>query len=121
MARFHTLYTAIEMLSPLEAGVPMRDSPYRRLMRPWHSRLLGRIGETQVGPTYLGVPGILSIVCGFIAIEIIGLNMWASVNWDPVQFARQLFWHALEPPPAKYGLSRIGTPASSGDSISIAV
>jgi photosynthetic reaction center M subunit len=31
--------------------------------------------------------------------------MWASVNWDPVQFVRQLFWLALEPPPPKYGLS----------------
>jgi photosynthetic reaction center M subunit len=36
---------------------------------------------------------------GFIAIEIIGLNMWASVNWDPVEFVRQLPWLALEPPP----------------------
>ena len=41
---------------------------------------------------------------GFIAIEIIGLNMWASVNWDPIQFIRQLPWLALEPPAAKYGL-----------------
>jgi photosynthetic reaction center M subunit len=35
---------------------------------------------------------------------IIGLNMLASVNWDIIQFVRQLFWLALEPPPAKYGL-----------------
>jgi photosynthetic reaction center M subunit len=36
--------------------------------------------------------------------EIIGLNMLASVNWDPVQFVRQLFWLALEPPSPGYGL-----------------
>jgi photosynthetic reaction center M subunit len=24
--------------------------------------------------------------------------MLASVNWNPVQFVRQLFWLALEPP-----------------------
>ena len=41
----------------------------------------------------------------FIAFEIIGLNMMASVNWDPIQFVRRLPWLALEPPPAKYGLS----------------
>ena len=105
MARFHTLYTAIEMLSPIEAGVPMRDSPYRRIMRPFHSRLLGRIGETQVGPTYLGVPGILSIVCGFIAFEIIGLNMWASVDWNVIRFVKMLPFLALDPPLPKYGLS----------------
>jgi photosynthetic reaction center M subunit len=48
---------------------------------------------------------VASLICGFVAFEIIGLNMWASVNWDPIQFVRQLFWLALEPPPAKYGLS----------------
>jgi photosynthetic reaction center M subunit len=30
--------------------------------------------------------------------------MWASVNWDPVQFVRRLPWLALEPPPPAYGL-----------------
>ncbi len=45
-----------------------------------------------------------SLICGFIAIEIIGLNMWASVNWSPIQFIRQLPWLALEPPPPAYGL-----------------
>jgi len=27
------------------------------------------------------------------------------VNWDPIQFVRQLFWLALEPPAPAYGLS----------------
>jgi photosynthetic reaction center M subunit len=31
--------------------------------------------------------------------------MLASVNWDFVQFIRQLFWLGLEPPAPKYGLS----------------
>jgi hypothetical protein len=43
--------------------------------------------------------------CGTIWFVIIGFNMLASVGWDPIQFIRQLFWLALEPPPAKYGLS----------------
>jgi photosynthetic reaction center M subunit len=30
--------------------------------------------------------------------------MLASVNWSPIQFVRQLFWLALEPPPPSYGL-----------------
>jgi photosynthetic reaction center M subunit len=66
--------------------------------------LLGIIGDAQLGPIYLGGLGIMSLLCGFIAIEIIGLNMLASVNWNPIQFVRQLFWLGLEPPPAKYGL-----------------
>ena len=39
--------------------------------------------------------------------------MWASVNWDPVQFVRQLPWLALEPPPPTYGL-KILPPLSEG-------
>jgi photosynthetic reaction center M subunit len=65
----------------------------------------GKLGNAQIGPIYLGWLGIISIVCFIVAFEIIGLNMWASVGWDPVQFVRQLFWLALEPPPAEYGLS----------------
>jgi photosynthetic reaction center M subunit len=30
--------------------------------------------------------------------------MLASVNWDPIQFVRQLPWLALEPPGARWGL-----------------
>ena len=42
---------------------------------------------------------------GFVAFEIIGLNMLASVNWSPIQFVRQLPWLALEPPKPEYGIS----------------
>ena len=76
--------------------------------RAWASRVstywLGNIGDAQIGPIYLGWLGLASLLCGFIAIEIIGLNMWASVNWDPIQFVRQLPWLALEPPSPEYGL-----------------
>jgi photosynthetic reaction center M subunit len=44
-------------------------------------------------------------LCGFLAFEIIGLNMMASVNWDPIQFARMLPWLSLEPPGPEYGFS----------------
>ena len=54
------------------------------------SPLARRIGNAQIGPIYLGYLGVLSLVCGFIAFEIIGLNMWASVNWNPIEFVRQL-------------------------------
>ena len=71
---------------------------------PWLVHLLGRIGDAQLGPIYLGWLGVVSLVLGFAAIEIIGLNMLASVNWDPIQFVRQLPWLALDPPAAEYGL-----------------
>jgi photosynthetic reaction center M subunit len=45
------------------------------------------------------------LIFGFIAIEIIGFNMLASVDWSPIEFVKNFFWLALEPPPPSYGLS----------------
>ena len=42
------------------------------------------------GPSILAASGSLSLIFGFIAFEIIGLNMLASVHWNPIQFVRQL-------------------------------
>ena len=65
----------------------------------------GRIGEMQLLPTSLDAAGMASLVCGFIAIEIIGLNMWASVDWNFLRFIKMLPFLSLEPPPPSYGLS----------------
>ena len=59
-------------------------SSWRRSGEPGFARLLGFFGEAEIGPICLGLLGMASLICGFIAFEIIGLNMWTSVNWDPV-------------------------------------
>jgi photosynthetic reaction center M subunit len=105
MAEYQNIFTQVQIRGPAYAGVPLTRGPWVRMGKPGFSYWLGRFGDAQVGPVYLGWLGIASLICGFIAIEIIGLNMWASVNWNPVQFVRQLPWLALEPPPPAYGLS----------------
>jgi photosynthetic reaction center M subunit len=104
MAEYQNLFTSVQVTAPSYPGVPLGRDEYQREGKGLHWHLLGRIGDAQLGPIYLGWLGVCSLICGFIAFEIIGLNMWASVGWDPVQFARQLFWLALEPPPPAYGL-----------------
>ncbi|MGN6826045.1 photosynthetic reaction center subunit M [Paucibacter sp. M5-1] len=104
-AEYQNLFTSVQVAAPSYPGVPLGRDEYQREGRGAHWHWLGRLGDAQIGPIYLGWLGIASLISGFIAIEIIGLNMWASVGWDPVQFARQLFWLALEPPPPAYGLS----------------
>lgn len=101
---YQNIFTQVQLAGPAEAGVPSRGSD-ARLKGTSSNYWLGKVLHAQIGPLYLGPLGLASLVCGFLAFEIIGLNMWASVGWDPVQFVRQLFWLALEPPPAKYGLS----------------
>lgn len=105
MAGYQNIFTQIQVRGPAEVGVPMDEGMYRRSKPGGFSHLFGWFGNAQIGPIYLGWYGLASIVCGLVAFEIIGLNMWASVGWDPVQFVRQLFWLALEPPPPAYGLS----------------
>jgi photosynthetic reaction center M subunit len=66
---------------------------------------MGKFGQAQIGPIYLGWLGLASLLFGFLAIEIIGLNMLASVNWSPTEFVRQFFWLGLNPPGPEYGFS----------------
>jgi photosynthetic reaction center M subunit len=105
MIEYQNIFTRVQVHGPADFGVPMKPGNWPREKGITTNWLLGIIGDAQLGPIYLGAIGIMSLICGFIAIEIIGLNMLASVNWNPIQFVRQLFWLGLEPPAAKYGLS----------------
>ena len=99
------IFTRVQVHGPAYPGVSIGSDNSNRIGKPFMFYWAGKLGDAQIGPFYLGTLGLMSLLFGFIAFEIIGLNMWASVNWDPVEFVRQLPWLALEPPPAKYGLS----------------
>ena len=101
---YQNLFTTVQVAAPSYPGVGIGRDTRERGGTPWHVHLLGRIGDAQIGPIYLGTLGVASLVCFFIAFEIIGLNMFASVNWNPIQFVRQLPWLALEPPTPGNGL-----------------
>ncbi|MEY3653183.1 MAG: Reaction center protein chain [Pseudomonadota bacterium] len=105
MPQYQNLFTAVQATGPTQSGVPIEGGERERMLKPFFLHLLGRIGNAQIGPIYLGSLGLASLVLGTLAFNIIGFNMLASVNWDPIQFVRQLFWLALEPPAPVYGLS----------------
>ena len=102
---YQNIFTQVQLRGELEDGVPLGPHNDARIGPFGFTYWMGKLGGTQLGPVYLGKLGIMSILFGFIAIEIMGFNMLASVNWSPIQFVRQFFWLALEPPPAKYGLT----------------
>ncbi len=114
MAQYQNIITPIQVSGPAEEGMPLPRGDSPRTGKPFFERLFGIIGNAQIGPIYLGYLGTLSLVFGFIAFEIIGLNMLASVGWDPIEFVRQLFWLGLEPPAAKYGLKVLPPLAEGG-------
>jgi photosynthetic reaction center M subunit len=104
MAEYQNIFTRVQVRGEAAQDVHIVGGTQERLGTPFAEYWLGKIGNAQIGPIYLGFTGMASLICGVIAIEIIGLNMWASVNWDPVQFVRQLPWLALEPPGPEWGL-----------------
>lgn len=105
MAEYQNLFTRIQVRAPAYPGVPLARGNWGRQGTPSFVHWLGRVGDAQLGPIYLGWTGVASLICGFFAIEIIGLNMLASVNWNPIQFIRQFFWLSLDPPAPEYGIS----------------
>lgn len=104
MLEYQNLFTRVQIRTAPDPGIPIDESTGERYGTGFFNSLAGKFGDAQIGPIYLGWAGILSLIFGFVAFEIIGLNMWRSVGWDPVEFVRQLPWLALEPPPPQYGL-----------------
>jgi photosynthetic reaction center M subunit len=105
MARYQNIFTQVQVRSVPDLGLPHLSSTFDRSGQPFFSYWIGKIGNAQIGPIYLGGLGMTSLLFGFIAIEVIGLNMWASVGWDPIKFIVHLPWLSLAPPPPKYGLT----------------
>ncbi len=105
MADYQNIFTQTQVRGHYDAGVDLPRPDWPREKVKSFSYLLGKIGDAQIGPVYLGGTGVASLICGFIAIEIIGLNMWASVGWDPIKFVGQLPWLTLNPPLAEHGLN----------------
>ena len=105
MREYQNIFTQVQVSAPDYPGVPIGDAERNRTKGMTHNHLLGKLGDAQIGPIYLGALGVFSLVTGLLAFLIIGMNMLASVNWDPVQFVRQLFWLSLDPPGPEYGLS----------------
>jgi len=102
---YQNIFTQVQVRGPLEEGIHSDINTWNRLGRGRFSWLIGKFGNAQIGPVYLGGLGLASLVTGTLAINIIGFNMLASVDWNVLQFVRQLFWLALEPPAPEYGLS----------------
>jgi photosynthetic reaction center M subunit len=104
MAEYQNIFTQVQVRSAVYPGIPIQPGIWERIGKGGHNYWFGKLGDSQVGPIYLGFLGLASLMSGFVAIEIIGLNMLASVNWSPLEFIRQFPWLALQPPAPEYGL-----------------
>ena len=104
MADYTNIFTAVQVAGPFEKLAPSLDMEGRR-GEPVRWHLLGRFGNAKLLPIYIDGLFWVSIITGTLWLNIIGINMLASVGWNPIEFIRQLFWLSLEPPNPEYGLS----------------
>ncbi|RED12916.1 photosynthetic reaction center subunit M [Pontivivens insulae] len=106
MAEYQNIFNQIQVQGPVEWGMDNDEGLASERGGPTgFSRLLGAIGNAQLGPIHLGWFGIISLITGTLAINIIGFSMLAQVGWSIPEFLRQGFWLALEPPGPEYGLT----------------
>ena len=68
MAEYQNLFTSIQPVGPLHDGVPLPRSDWKRVGTPFLFHLLGRIGNAQIGPVYLGTLGMT------------GMTAWVGLN-----------------------------------------
>ena len=105
MPQYFNIFTRVQVRAPAYDGVPLPKGRLPRIGKGvFPSYWLGKIGDTQIGPIYLGFWGLLSLMSGFLAFLMVGIGMLASVSWNPIHFFKFFPWLALEPPPPHYGL-----------------
>ncbi|WOE74522.1 photosynthetic reaction center subunit M [Alterisphingorhabdus coralli] len=106
MARYQNIFTQVQLEHSPEMGMPHKPGTSEpRYEVTGASYWMGKFGQAQIGPLYLGWLGIASLVTGFLSLLIIGMNFAASVNWSPVAFMREFFWLTLDPPSSEWGFS----------------
>ena len=95
MLEYQNLFTRVQVRTAPDAGLPIDDSTGDRLGTGGFSKWIGKLGDAQIGPIYLGATGLWSLLFGFLAFEIIGLNGGAAkmvtviatpASGAPVQF-----------------------------------
>ncbi|MCG6120100.1 MAG: photosynthetic reaction center subunit M [Blastomonas sp.] len=114
MVRYQNIFTQVQVHGHPEMGIPFKDDSEPRIHATTFSYWLGKLGQAQIGPVYLGKLGLASLLLGTLAFVIIGLNMLASVNWNPNVFLKEFFWLALEPPGPEYGFTPMVPLAEGG-------
>jgi photosynthetic reaction center M subunit len=86
MATYQNIFTQVQVKGPPEMGVPLAPEEDIRIPTTGYNYWMGKIGQAQFGPIYLGTTGVISLAFGTLAFMIIGLNFWAQAGWSPQTF-----------------------------------
>ncbi len=81
-----------------------RDSADWRLNKRFYVKFIEGLADTQIGPLYIGVWGVLAIAFFGMTVFLILFGYLASVGYNPIRFVREFFVLSIEPPAPSYGL-----------------
>ncbi len=73
--------------------------------RRYFLRFLEGFADTQIGPIYLGVWGVMAGLFFVATVFLILMGYLHQVGWNPVRFFREFWVLAVYPPDASYGLT----------------
>ena len=62
--RYQNIFTQVQVRAAPDMGVEPESSNFGRTGEPFFFYLLGKLGNAQIGPIYLGGLGIASLLCG---------------------------------------------------------
>jgi photosynthetic reaction center M subunit len=104
MAEYQNIFTQVQVFGHPETGLAENVDTWKRTRGTGMSRLLGWLGNAQLGPVYLGSFGVLSLTAGLTWFVMVGMWFWHQAGYNPAVFLRDLFWLSLDPPAPEYGL-----------------
>ncbi len=98
MAQYQNIFTQVQVQGPPELGMAGRGPRRRADRNARFSRLIGLVGNAQLGPIYLGTFGLDLARHRHHLVRDGRPSFWHQVDCNPALFLRELFWLALEPP-----------------------
>ncbi|MEM6415100.1 MAG: photosynthetic reaction center subunit M [Pseudomonadota bacterium] len=104
MVDYQNILTQVQVRGHVDLGVELPAGDQRDHITGFNY-WAGKIGDAQLGPIYLGWSGVISLLFGLTAVSIIGFQMLASVDWNPIKFIALMPWLTVNPPGPEYGLN----------------
>jgi photosynthetic reaction center M subunit len=74
MIEYQNIFTTVQVAAPDYAGVPVENTHDDRTGVLTHSYLMGKLGDAQIGPIYLGPLGVAALFTGTIRLP----NHWTQ-------------------------------------------
>lgn len=75
-----------------------------RINKVFYARFLEGFADTQFGPIYLGVWGLISMMTFAVAVFVILFGYGVQVGFNPLRYVREFGVLAVYPPAPSYGL-----------------